>query len=170
LNFEREVFMKKVLGEMTRKVMYALEGDRLDDVWALMNAAGVRHIPVTRGHKVVGILSDRDVLRLGKRSRRGSLRVPHCLVGDVMTKDVVTCSTTDTIGNVAAVFLEKKIDALPVTLENGELLGIITSTDLLRLLRDAQGELGHSLPFEWEPTHLAHDGWRPGAANVVRAA
>ncbi len=160
--------MNKVLGEMTRKVIYVLETDYLDDVWTLMHAAGVRHIPVTRNQKVVGILSDRDLLRLGRESRKAGLKVPHCRVAEVMTRDVVTCRTTDSIAAVAATFLEKKIDALPVIQEGGSLVGIITSTDLMRLLCDSKSELGHALPFNWEPLHLSECSWRPtdSAANA----
>lgn len=156
--------MKKVLDEMTRKVMFALETDYLDDVWVTMNALGVRHVPVTRDRKVIGILSDRDILRFSREAKNGEFKVPRRPVGEVMITEVVTCRSFDSIGEVAGIFLKKKIDALPVVYENGELQGIITSTDLLRLLCQNPKELLQELPFLWEPESLIKDSWRPGVA------
>lgn len=153
--------MKKVASEMTRKVVYALESDYLDDVWYSMRGIGVRHIPVLKDHKVVGILSDRDILRWGKQKKSGGLYVPHRLIGDLMTHPVRTCTLNDSIGKVAETMLEHKIDALPVTAENGDLIGIITSTDLLRLVSEKGGDLLQELPFPWDPEGLQKEHWRP---------
>ncbi len=150
---------------MTRKVTFALETDLVDRVWNAMNALGVRHVPVTRNRKVVGILSDRDILKLAKEDPDGRLKVPSRLVGEVMTKDVFTCHTRSSIGEVAKIFIDKKIDSLPVVHEGGELVGIITTTDLLRLLCEMEGELFRELPFKWDPELLVTDQWRPAANN-----
>jgi CBS domain-containing protein len=157
--------MTKVSGEMTLKVMFALETDSLDDVWNTMIALGVRHVPVVRDQKLVGILSDRDFLRFAKQRKGGQLCIPHRSVGEVMTKDVVTCCVSDTIGKVAGILVERKIDALPVVDNSRKLIGIITSTDLLRLLRQRDGIALRELPLQWEPEALLSTGWRPAVAQ-----
>ena len=80
-----------------------------------------------------------------------------------MIKNVITCNEYDSVGTVAKAFLTHKIDSLPVVTEKGELKGIITSSDLLRLLRDSNERLQRELPFRWEPEFLLNEKWRPTA-------
>lgn len=156
--------MTKVMTEMTERVMYAVEGDPLSDVWASMQALGVRHIPVLREGKVIGILSDRDFLFIGRPGRNGAVHLPLKAVEDVMTREVVTCCIHDTIGRIADIMVQDKIDALPVVTPEKRLVGIITSTDLLRLLKTSEGELSRELPLKWETRPLlAEKAWRPCA-------
>jgi len=157
--------MTRVLTEMTQKVMFAVEEDSLADVWNSMLTLGVRHIPVVRKKQVVGILSDRDVLLLAKKSEGGRLSLPEKAVKEVMTRDVITCGVHDTIGQVAEKMLRERIDALPVVSETGNLIGIITSTDLIRLLQTRDGEILQELPFKWEiRSLLSQRPWRPAVA------
>lgn len=146
--------MTKVCTEMTRRVSYALETDDIQDTYRAMQALGVRHVPVTRQGRVVGILSDRDILLLAKPSAEGTPVVPSKRVDLVMTKEVVTCREDDSIGSCVDALLRHHIDSLPVVDSAGKLVGILTTTDLLRLLRDRDWEVQKKLPFKWESIPL----------------
>ncbi len=101
----------------------------------------VRHIPILEEGRLVGIVSDRDLRdaspALGNPERARALR--ELRVGDVMTREVITVDPQDSIENAAQQMYELKIGSLPVVDEGPEvaeeeLLGIITSSDVMRAL------------------------------------
>lgn len=105
---------------------------------ALMLRHGFRHLPVVDGGRVVGVLSDRDVWR-GAAAKDGVLRVEEGCVRDVMSAGVITCTVDERLGDVVDRILRAKIDALPVVDPQWQLIGILTSTDLLDALRRFDG-------------------------------
>jgi CBS domain-containing protein len=105
----------------------------------LMRVNDVRHLPVTEGGNLVGMLSDRDL-----RRAHGAGRSKDALVEDVMTSKLVTLTTRSRARDVAAAILQNKISAVLVLEDSGvesRLVGIVTVTDLLDqalgTLRDA---------------------------------
>ena len=103
----------------------------------LMRRKVIRHLLVTEGERLVGIITDRDI-RLNLPSPATSLSVleinyllAKLTVGDVMTKAVITVEPERPIEDAARLILEHRIGALPV-MEDGRLVGILTETDLLR--------------------------------------
>jgi CBS domain-containing protein len=86
---------------------------------------------------VVGIVSDRDLLAAAMTnvldfdpvSRRTFLRSIE--VAEVMEKDVVTVTPDTELGEVARIFVERKIRCVPVVGARGELIGLVTETDLI---------------------------------------
>jgi acetoin utilization protein AcuB len=95
----------------------------------------IRHIPILEERRLVGIVSDRDRRdaspALGDPERARTLR--KIRVGDVMTREVITVDPQDSIENAAQQMYELKIESLPVVAEE-ELLGIVTSSDVMRAL------------------------------------
>jgi acetoin utilization protein AcuB len=103
----------------------------------LMMEKRIRHLLVTNGGKLAGIVTDRDI-RLNLPSPATSLSVweinyllAKMTVGGVMTKDVITISPAQAAREAAQVMVDNKIGALPVV-SSGQLVGIITETDVLR--------------------------------------
>jgi acetoin utilization protein AcuB len=103
----------------------------------VMRRKVIRHLLVTEGERLVGIITDRDI-RLNLPSPATSLSVweinyllAKLTVGDVMTKAVITVEPERPIEDAARLILEHRIGALPV-MEDGRLVGILTETDLLR--------------------------------------
>jgi len=103
----------------------------------LMLEKRIRHLLVTDGPKLVGIVTDRDI-RLNLPSPASSLSVweinyllARMTVGSVMSKDVVTIGSGADAREAAQMLLDHRIGALPVV-DRGRLVGIITETDLLR--------------------------------------
>jgi acetoin utilization protein AcuB len=91
-----------------------------------MRRARIRHLVVQDGKRVVGVLSDRDVTGMG------SLRQVET-VEDVMTSPAVTCSPDLTLRQAANLLRGRTMGCLPV-LENGKIVGIVTTTDLLETI------------------------------------
>lgn len=91
----------------------------------MMTARGVRHLIVTQHDRVVGILSNRDVLP----PRPGS--PDHRSVGEAMSTPVHTIGADALLEDAVRLLLSRHISALPVVGADGALLGIITTTDCL---------------------------------------
>src|SRR5208282_855683 len=85
-----------------------------------------RRVPVVEDGKMVGIVTDRDL-----REHTGML--DKTKVNAVMTKKVVTVTSATPIERAARLLLRRKIGGLPVV-DDGKLVGIITTSDLLKAL------------------------------------
>jgi len=112
----------------------------------LMRRKVIRHLLVTEGERLVGIVTDRDI-RLNLPSPATSLSVweinyllTKLTVGEVMTKAVITVEPERPIEEAARLMLEHRIGALPVV-EDGRLEGILTETDLLRAFVHSQSAI-----------------------------
>ena len=123
---------------MTRNVVSVAPDLSLPDAWAMMQHMRVRHLPVVEGERLVGLLSDRDVLLHAVTTPEGRIVVVHGVVGAVMTATPRVCSTAASVASVAQTMINHKINALPVVEDgdHGHLVGIVTSTDLFWLLVD----------------------------------
>jgi CBS domain-containing protein len=126
---------RKSVGDlMSTALLYLHERDSLEQAHLSMRAAGVRHIPVVdSGRRVVGILSDRDILRA---MAEDTLDRP---VSAAMTREVRTVRPDTPAHEAARVLLEHKIGSLPVVGDDEQLVGIITETDFLRVACEALG-------------------------------
>lgn len=109
-----------------------------------MLQARIRHLVVTEGEGVAGIVTDRDI-RLNLPSPATSLSVwemnfllAKLTVRDVMTRAVVLVDPKRSAAEAAQIMLTHKISALPVT-EGERLVGIITESDFVRALAQADG-------------------------------
>ena len=138
----------KAAEAMTRNVICIHPQDSLEEAYALMTEWTIRHLPVIDEGVVVGILSDRDVLRVMQVDGTTE-RIPAMEVGAAMSKRPHHCAPGSSISYVAGLMLDNKIDALPVLDPEGGLVGLVTSSDLIELLREKEGD--HKiLPFRFE--------------------
>ena len=120
---------------MTTAVITMNAEDTMEAADTEMKLAGIRHIVVVDGRAhVVGILSDRDILR--EFHRRGAKKL-H--VGEIMTKRVHTIRETAPAHEAARMMLQYKISAVPVIAASHQLVGVITETDFLRVAHEALG-------------------------------
>ena len=97
---------------------------------ALMREGGFRHLPVMRGDKLVGILSDRDIALVQCVSRRGA---DEFFVEDVMTRDPYVVARDMPLAQVARDMLDRKIGSAVVVDAKG-VAGVFTVTDALQAL------------------------------------
>lgn len=114
--------------------------NNLVDAEKLFIENSIRHIPVVSGEDIIGILSLTDLLRVSFVDTYGSdesdvdTAVYNMLsIEQVMVKNLVSVSSTQTIKEVAEVLAKNEFHALPVV-DSGKLIGIVTTTDLLNYL------------------------------------
>jgi CBS domain-containing membrane protein len=115
---------------MTRDVLTLDEGDNLLNLVGTLKALRFRHLPVTKGDRLVGLLTERDVLRLSSSSlipeSAYSDRLLHerFRVRDVMLRAVMTASPEMSIHAAGVLLLKQRIGCLPVVDGQNVLLGI----------------------------------------------
>jgi CBS domain-containing protein len=91
-------------------------------------AHNVGAVPVVDGGSLVGIVSERDVVR---RLHAGGAALLEARVADIMTTEVTTCSPGDDVTDLAAVMTARRFRHLPVVVD-GELAGIVSIGDLVK--------------------------------------
>lgn len=113
--------------------------DTLDLANDVISLGRIRHIPVVDGGRLIGLLSERDLLGaaagcvFGLKQKSKSALLKTVLLKDVMKKKVITVSPQTKITEAAHLMAQKKIGCLPV-LHNGALVGLVTTTDVLRFV------------------------------------
>lgn len=128
---------------MTSKVFTVEQQDMIDRVFFLIHYEKVRHLPVVEKGKVVGMVSDRDLYKaLGPKSNSNSiaqaegsttLHVIPQKVQHIMRRGVLTVNPDTSAADAAAIMADNKVGALPVVDKNDKLVGIVSSTDILRV-------------------------------------
>jgi acetoin utilization protein AcuB len=130
---------------MSKDVVTIEKSASMQDAIFLLKEHGINILPVISKNELVGIVTDRD-LKSASPSEATTLDMHELLylvskikVEDVMTRSVHTVLPDHTIEEAAALLLEKKISGLPVLDENRRLVGIITRTDLFRVIISLSG-------------------------------
>jgi len=125
---------------MTRNVITINTETSLKEAHDTMNSKKIRRLPVVVQGKVVGIVTLGDI-RGAEPSKASSLSVwemndllAKLKVSEIMTHNPATIQQTASIGEAAKFMLEKKFSSLPVVDEADHLVGIITESDIFRLV------------------------------------
>lgn len=134
-----------VRDRMTPNPVTITEDTTLKDALDLVRSRPFRHLPVVdEGGKLVGIVTEKSLVYASPRPEL-SLSVfevdyllRKTLVKQVMQRDLVTVSPDLPIEEAARVMVDHRIGCLPV-LENGELIGIISDTDIFRVFVEGMG-------------------------------
>lgn len=133
--------MLRVSDLMAKDVETIHPEEDLDLAAMVMRMERLRHLPVVVDGQLLGLISDRDVLRAQVSSVAGLSQVEQrCAnmrirAGEVMTRALVTVSPKASAVEAAELLREHRISCLPVV-EEGKLVGIITATDFLGLVVD----------------------------------
>jgi len=136
--------MMRVEELMTSKVFTVEQDDLIDRVFFLLHYERIRHLPVVEKGKVIGILSDRDLYKaLGPKSNSSviedatgnsvELHVIPKKVRHIMRRGVITVNRNTPASEAAALMADNRISALPVVDKDNKLVGILSSTDILRV-------------------------------------
>lgn len=156
--------MKRAKDYMKKDVVSFGPHDSVFDVAEVLSKNNISGAPVVDGMKVVGMISVSDIVKFmrvkvpesnfftnephslsmlvagfvkeGIDFAREIKKISKNMVGDFMSKDVVSISPDSTLIEVAEILDKHKIDRLPVIDAKGKLIGIISRTDLLRALLD----------------------------------
>ena len=159
--------MLRVRDAMTREVVTVGPEAGANEAWGLCREKNIRHLPVVDGGRLVGIVSDRDLRDVspprGGQDQENTLAWVR--VRDIMSTKVVTAHPLDTIDHAARVIYENRFNCLPVFAE-GELAGIITSSDLVRTLVELVGASGRGSWIEIEVPN--EPGQLAEVTNVIK--
>jgi len=129
---------------MTRNVVTVTRETSVLSVRNILQENQFNQVPVVDGKKVVGIITDGDI-RENSASPASTLSVhelnyllSEMKAGDIMTKDPITVSPETPVEAAAEIINRRNIGSLPVV-SKGELVGIITTSDLLNVLLEVMG-------------------------------
>jgi acetoin utilization protein AcuB len=157
---------------MSKKVITIDVDDSMQHALKLMKENDIRMLPVIKKGKLVGVVTDRDLKR-ASASDATTLDIHELLyliskikIGSIMSKNPISVPQNFTVEETAKVLVENKISGAPVVDQNGAIVGIITQTDLFRVLISLTGvgQGGIQFAFQLED--------RPGSikevADVIR--
>jgi CBS domain-containing protein len=127
---------------MTKNIIALNRTDDLETAERLFKQHHIRHIPVVSGDVIIGMLSYTDLLRISfadaineDETEVDTVVYNMFTLDQVMTKNVVTVDSETTIKEVAEILTKKEFHAIPIV-DDGELVGIVTTTDLINYLLD----------------------------------
>lgn len=124
---------------MTREVTALQETDTLLDARMVFLRSSFRHLPVLRGKELVGVVTEHDVKQFAPALTSGmspddyNQMLDTTPVSRAMTRSPISLRPDQSMFEAATILHSKRFGCLPVV-ENGELVGIVTTTDLLGLL------------------------------------
>jgi CBS domain-containing protein len=126
---------------MSTNLVTVRHGDPVSKVRELIREHAIHHIPVVSGQKLVGMISNSDVLRVSFGSvfntdeRAVDATLDHTMtIEQLMQKDPISVRENAPIREAAAVLVKGDFHSLPVVSEGNKLVGLVTSTDLIRYL------------------------------------
>ena len=139
---------------MTSPVISISPDVGLSEARKIMIDRKIRRLPVVEGGKLVGIISFTDVLEAKPNSVlpmsfwEWSQQVANMVVRDIMVTEVFSISQNATIADAARMMLEHCFSGIPVTV-NGKLIGMITESDIFRILASEGRYLSVRRQHQW---------------------
>lgn len=124
---------------MTKEVTTLRETDSLLDARMIFVRSSFRHLPVLRGRQIVGIVTEHDIrqhspsLLTGVNQEEYNRVLETTPVTRAMTREPVTVTPDQPMFEAAQLLYSRRFGCLPVV-EKGEIMGIVTTSDMLRLL------------------------------------
>jgi CBS domain-containing protein len=124
---------------MKKDVVTLEEKESLENLEEAMRAMRFRHMPVVDGKRLIGLITQRDLLRvsastlLPARHEQHELLTKRFTVGDIMMRDVQTVGPNALLAEVTRMMRLNKLGCLPVVDGDNTLVGIITEADFVEL-------------------------------------
>jgi acetoin utilization protein AcuB len=141
---------------MSEKVITVDVNDSMYDATKRLKEHHIRMLPVMKKGKLVGILTDRDLKR-ASASDATTLEIHELLyllsrikVKELMTKNPITVPPDFTIEETARVLLENKISGVPVVDNKGNVVGVITQTDIFKVMISLTGIGNEGIQFAFQ--------------------
>ena len=124
---------------MTTDLTTLQETDALLEATLVFATSTFRHLPILREKKLVGVVTERDLKHYTPSVLSGippeeyNRLMETTPLSKIMTRDLATIAPDNSVFDAVQILYDRRIGCLPVV-ENGELKGIITTTDMLKLL------------------------------------
>jgi len=158
---------------MTSDVVTVDEDTSIIQISQTLREANIKHLPVTSGGKLVGMITDEDVKEASPSSSStlSAHELYHLLseikAKNLMKPDPITISQDETMEVAAVKMLEHRVTGIPVVTDEGDILGIISQGDVFRVLISITGIYQGGVQFAFNLED------RPGSikevADVIRA-
>lgn len=126
--------VERILRGKSREVAGTTGGATLAGVCALLAERRIGAVPVLEGNALIGIISERDVVRALARGGAAALDLP---VSEIMTREVRTITRQTRVEEAMAIMTEGRFRHLPVV-EEGRMVGIVSIGDVVKARLDAQ--------------------------------
>lgn len=134
-----------VLNWMSKPAITVESADSMAEATKLLKEKNIRFLPVVERKKIVGVITDRDLKR-ASASDATSLDIHELFyliskikVKDIMTKDPFVVVPDLSIEETSKLFLKNKISGAPVVDSDDKIVGVITQSDLFRILTTLTG-------------------------------
>jgi acetoin utilization protein AcuB len=130
---------------MSTKVIAIDVKASMHDATKLMNENNIRMLPAMKKGKLVGLITDGDLKRASASDATAlevhelSYFLSKIEVKDIMTKNPITVPFDYTMEETAEVLLENKISGVPVVNDRDQVIGVITQTDLFKMMMSLTG-------------------------------
>jgi CBS domain-containing protein len=127
---------------MSTDILTVHTGQKLSEVRRVLAERSVHHIPVVSGNKLVGLISSTDMMKLsfeayGTDQRSVDAVLDHQFtISGVMSTELRTLNKRRTVREAAELLREGSFHSLPIVDDDSTLVGIVTTTDLIRYLLD----------------------------------
>lgn len=138
---------------MSRRLITVDVDASMSDAVKLMKTHDIHLLPVVDGERLAGIVTDRDIKR-ASASDATALEMYELIyllskitVKEIMTRKVISFSPVATVEEAAEILLKHRISGAPVVEEDGTILGVITKSDLFRMLISLTGLPNRGIQF-----------------------
>ncbi len=151
---------------MTADVVTITPETHLYDARHIMDTEKIRVLPVMEKDTLKGIVTRRDLLRADLstaqlESQQSDNNLKAETADHVMSSEVVQIDSESPVAKAARVMLENKIESLPVVKDHKDMVGIITSSDLFRVIEEELPKMGQQSPvrnhMSYEPVTITPD-------------
>lgn len=115
---------------MTKDVIVADAADTVQKAAMLMRTNNIRGLPIVEKNKVVGILTDRDIVSKVVAENKSPRELT---AGEIMSPKIITAEPDDSITDVAKRMYANNVGRIPIVDKKGSLLGIVTETDITKI-------------------------------------
>jgi CBS domain-containing protein len=128
---------KSVKDAMSSDVKTAAPSQSLTDVARLMKQEDVGSVPVVDGERLIGMVTDRDIVVRGIADGSD----PHAIkAGDIASRDVVTVRPGDDLDDAMRLMAQHQVRRLPVV-DDGHLVGVVAQADVAQEAKEK--DVGH---------------------------
>jgi len=129
---------KPVSEIMSKNIIACSPDDEVDNIWRLMQNQSLAGLPVVKKDKLVGIITQKDLLESGTtlptfESQKGRFRATS-KISSIMNTTVIAAKSSTRISEVAKLMISKNIGRIPIKDGNGRLIGIVDREDIVKLL------------------------------------